>query len=619
MLMPLSTDVPRASTAQQKKRGTMKRRSRVTRTTRATAIVLVLVATLLSTPRASAGFLGRHTILGKVFRMTPVGRVVRHFEERRDDYRAAQQWLDDQLAAAVKRDAELKQLYRQRQIGTRTYVEARTLNERRKGEYTELKDRMTRITRDNFQRAMAQEVLDRLMPRILAHRKFQKTLGEVNEAFDTTRGFLEGGIAGIDRLAAKADLGFLSKAREATQRLIERIDKRELTGVLLADVKTELQRLDGRLAQLQRELPEQVKPEQVVQLQQQAREAVQTLQSTQNAINQEVQRVRDQGTIVIPVRSASRDKVVQGKLKEFRTDARMVDRAVEAAKLRGEEQERVNNAIREAMDRLGIDRSDRTYLQLRKMAMEDLLGRGISFSELSDDELLSLWQAALEGARDRYTQLTQGPAIGTISMQADYPPGEEGMKWSYYDYPGWMTWRSFGAETYPSNVPCEFGPMCQSRLHVTIEALHLQLDFDLDKDTVSGFFSGAASGGALDMFKGGRTDFLPPGEGTGSFSGQITEGWLRYDSAAQAWSFGGEGWVKVSMEGRGVCCESCGCPGGQELYHVVLEGAADKTIPVTLEGHTAGERALRISGTADTWDFFIVCNDCKLPVELPAR
>ena len=591
------------------------------RATRAACIVLVLVATLLSTPRASAGFMGRHTILGKVFRMTPVGRVVRRFEQRRDDYRAAQQWLDDQLARAGKRNTELKQLYRQRQIDTHTYVEARTLNERRKAEYTELKDRMTRITRDKFHRAMAQEVVDRLMPRILAHRKFQKTLGEVNEAFDTTRGFLEGGIAGIDRLAAKADLGFLGKAREAAQRLIARIDKRELSGVLLADVKAELQHLDGRLAKLQQELPEKVKPEEVKQLQQQAREAAQTLQSTQNAINKEVQRVRDQGTIIIPVRSASRDKVVQDKLRTFRTDARMVDRAVATAQLRGEERQRVNDAIREAMDRLGIDRSDRSYLRLRKMAMEDLLRKEISFSDLSDDELISLWQGALQGARDRYTALTQGPAIGTVSMQVSYPPGEseEGMNWSYDGYPGWMTWRSFSAETYPPDIPCSFGALCDSRLHTTIEALDLQLDFDLDKDTVSGFFSGEARGGAIDMFKGGRTDFLPPGEGTGSFSGQIAEGWLRYDPASQAWSFGGEGWVTVRMEGRGICCESCGCPGGQELYHVVLEGAAEKTIPVTLEGNTAGNRSLRINGTADTWDFFIVCNECKLPVDLPAR
>jgi hypothetical protein len=404
----------------------MNRRSLATRLARTSAIVLVLAATLLSTPRASAGFLGRHTILGKIFRMTPVGRVVSHFEQRRDDYRAAQQWLDDQLMAADKRDAELKQLYRQRQIDTHTYGEALTLNAFRKAEYVELKDRMTRITRANFQRAMAQEALDRLVPRILAHRKFQKALGEVNEAFDTTRQFLEGGIAGIDQLAAKADLGFLSKAREATQRLIARIDKRELTGVLLADVKAELQHLDGRLSQLQKELPEQIKPEEVNQLQQQAREAVQTLQSTQNAINSEVQRVRDQGTVLIPVRSASRDKVIQAKLQAFRGDARMVDRAIEAAKLRGKERERVNSAIREAMDQLGIDRSDPSYLRLRKMAMEELLGKGLSFSELSDDELRSLWQEALEGARDRYTQLTQGPAIGVISMQTSYPPGDRG-------------------------------------------------------------------------------------------------------------------------------------------------------------------------------------------------
>jgi hypothetical protein len=161
--------------------------------------------------------------------------------------------------------------------------------------------------------------------------------------------------------------------------------------------------------------------------------------------------------------------------------------------------------------------------------------------------------------------------------------------------------------------------MCQSRLHLTIDALDLQLDFDLDGDTVSGSFSGSATGGALDMFKGGRTDFLPPGEGTGSFTGHITEGQLRYYPDHQAYGFEGTGWVKVNMQGKGVCCDMCGCPGSEDLYHVVLEGEAEKTIPVTLEGNTAHTPSLRINGTADTWDFFLICDECQLPVDLPAQ
>jgi len=581
--------------------------------------VLLVAVILLSAPRASVAIFPRHTILGKIFRLTHAGRIYTHFETRKIEYDQAQQWLDERISEADQRDAVLKELLRMRAIDGHTYVQARSLNTLRRQEYVEIKDRMTRITRDSFHRAMGQEVLDRLVPRILAHHKFQETLGEVNQAFDTTRGLLEDGVLRIDQLAAKADLGFLGKAREATQRLIRRIDKKELTGALLAPLRKELERLDGRLAQLQKDLPEIVKPEEVKQLQEEARQAAKTLQSTQDSLNQAVQRVRDQGTVVIPVRSAARDKVVQEKLKEFRTDQNMTRNAVAMALGRGAERRRVNAAIAEAMDRLGIDRSDRTYIYLRKIALEALLARGISTSDLSDEELVSLWEEALRDAQERYKELAGGPAIGTISMHVSYPPAspDDALAWTYKGKPGFATWHTFGSEVIDPALPCTFDVFCLKPMETEIETLELWLDFDLDHDKVTGSLEGTLVG---DIRGFGTERF---GEAAGTFRGQITDGSMRYDSNAGGWVFEGEGWVEIRLEGGGVCCPSCLCDKTGRLETVSIEGSGERQIPLTLSGSTVGRPTLHIRGeeyTEEThWRLNIACLECKLPVDLPAR
>ena len=384
------------------------------------------------------------------------------------------------MAEADQRDAVLKELLRMRAIDGRTYVQARSLNTLRKSEYAEIKDRMTRITRDNFHRAMGQEVLDRLVPRILAHRKFNEMLGEINEAFETSRGFLENGVVRIDQLAAKADLGFLDKAREAAQRLIARIDKKELTGALLAPLRQELERLDGQLAQLQKDLPDLAKPEEVKQLQEEARQAAKTLQSTQNSLNQAVQRLRDQGTIVIPVRSAAHDKVIQGKLEAFDTDQNMTRNAVATALGRGAERHRVNAAIDEAMDRLGIDRSDLTYIRLRKLATGILAAQGIDLAKLSDDELVRVWREALAEAQGRYEKAEaakeEPTPEGPILLQATAANLIPNIRWTTF------------AQEMTGRDDCAFREL---RMAEAADSLWLELAFELDDATFSGSFSGS--------------------------------------------------------------------------------------------------------------------------------
>ncbi|NLG26757.1 MAG: hypothetical protein GX557_02530, partial [Chloroflexi bacterium] len=58
---------------------------------------------------AEARILGRHTIIGKLFRLTPVGRVVATVEDRQDAYRAANNWLAQQQQANSVRLEDLRQ------------------------------------------------------------------------------------------------------------------------------------------------------------------------------------------------------------------------------------------------------------------------------------------------------------------------------------------------------------------------------------------------------------------------------------------------------------------------------------------------------------------------------
>jgi hypothetical protein len=269
------------------------------------------------------------------------------------------------------------------------------------------------------------------------------------------------------------------------------------------------------------------------------------------------------------------------------------------------------------MYNLGIDRSDRTYIRLRKMALETLLARGVQTTDLSDEELVSLWEEALAEAQERYKEAAAGPAIGVVSMHVAYPGNA--LAWSYYDKPGYATWNSFGREVIDSSLPCQFEIFCHRPLQSSIETLQLWLDFDLDNDAVTGAFEGTLEGN-INGFGGEEL-----GEASGTFQGQITGGQMRYDSAGGAWDFDGAGWVEVEMKGSGLCCPNCSCDKTGALENVSIAGEGSQQIPVTLSGSTLGRPTLRISGEhcygADgrCWRFSIACLECSLPVDLPAR
>jgi hypothetical protein len=240
--------------------------------------------------------------------------------------------------------------------------------------------------------------------------------------------------------------------------------------------------------------------------------------------------------------------------------------------------------------------------------------------KLTSDRLVpQAAQRADPDAQERYTQLAGGPAIGTISMHISYPPvsPDDALRWTYEGKPGMATWHSFGREVIDPSLPCTFDVFCQKPMETEIETMELWMDFDLDHDKVTGALEGTLVG---DIRGFGAERF---GKAAGTFRGQIADGSMRYDSTAGGWAFEGKGWIEIRLEGGGVCCPSCLCDKTGRLETVSIEGSDKKHIPLTLSGSTVGHPALHLRGKerADEtyWRFNVACQECKLPVDLPAR
>ena len=271
------------------------------------------------------------------------------------------------------------------------------------------------------------------------------------------------------------------------------------------------------------------------------------------------------------VRSAARDKVVQGKREAFDTDQNMTQNAVATALGRGAERHRVNAAIAEAMDRLGIDRSDLTYIRLRKLATGILAAQGIDLAKLSDDELVRVWREALAEAQGRYEKAEaakeEPTPEGPILLQATAANLIPNIRWTTF------------AQEMTGRDDCAFREL---RMAEAADSLWLELAFELDDATFSGSFSGSMVCKQPPCGQG-YTEF------SCSFHGKVAEPeqTLVYpDTATGLWKFSGPIDITLSCEGKTVCENRTG-PNGEEQI-TWAEGSRSN---VRLRG--------QISGTAE--------------------
>ena len=334
---------------------------------KAILVRLVLAAVLLCTLMVSgtapveAGFAGRHTILGRIFRVTPLGRTVATFEDRRDAYRAANQWLEAQRTQTQRRQQELREALIRGDIDLRTYQNAWAHNQRRLEQYNEVRDRMRQIAAENFNRALAQEAFSRLGPRLARNARFNRNMDEIKETMTTVRDLLQEGSIKIDDLASRAYPDQLRTGRQRVRDLQERLEQSGLRGGPVESLRRGLERIERQLAQWEEEVPERVKPDAVHQLQADMQRAREELVGLQEQLDGALERLDDQNTVYFPERRLRRDPVIREQMQEFARDSGLVRQAIaetERRRAEAEARREFDLRIRAACETAGITAAD---------------------------------------------------------------------------------------------------------------------------------------------------------------------------------------------------------------------------------------------------------------------
>jgi hypothetical protein len=500
-------------------------------------IALLLAASLLTPARpAQAAVLGRRTILGKIFRMTPVGRVIKTAEDRSDAYRSANAWLRDQQESAKARNAALQRGLTSREIDLRAYVHARETQIRHDQQYEDVAQRMKAIAHDNFNRALGQQALEHLMPRLARSELFGKTVGEMKATLETGRKLLEEGVLDIQALANKAYPDFMRHGRGEVQQALKKLEESGLKGGPIDEIKSKLQILESALGDLERRVPELVKPDEVKQLQEEAKGAAKTLGELGNKIDAGVARLADKNTTYFAQRSAAKDAQIAAKTKEFAADASLVSRAVGESKAR----RALGPRLEEALARARLERSDPLYNRVRQRAL-NLVDPGKA-EELSDGELDAYVAIALREITEEAAQpRIYGLAVldgSTANLTPRYPPSFGFVKWNAFFEE--MTGRRYEQENYSCDIFYPFP---------SVDDITIMLYLDLDTDEIqSGYWSGTASA---------QNPYYGVGVAVGAFSGTLSRGTVMAygQDEGKGFAFEGQGQTRIEVSAAGWCQE----------------------------------------------------------------
>ncbi|MFO7698452.1 MAG: hypothetical protein R6X16_15035 [Anaerolineae bacterium] len=517
-----------------------------------------------------ARILRRYTILGKIFRLTPVGRVVATVEDRQDAYRAANNWLAQAQQENSVRQEQLRQALVAGKLDLRAYVHASATLLRHAEQYVAVTERMKVIGRDNFHRAMGQQAFERFMPRIAQSVGFAQRVDNVKGALEAGRQLLEQGALDIDRLAEKAYPQFMRDGRARVQELITKLDRAGLSGKPVEDIRRTLAGLERGLGALEKAVPEMVKTDDVKRLQQEARNAAQVLVNTGKALDDGVKRLRDKNTVYFPVRSLERDAVVKKAMEEFSTDPSLLRRAVDESKLR----RALGSQLEEALGRCGVERSDPLYTRIRQrmLALVD-----VSDGAPSADAL----DALCAEAKDQITREAEQPGIhGTATLDLDLASLERSSESDRFAL-SWL-WR----DSYKEDSAWNFVRLCDY-CHPTpaIQSLPIRLEVNLETREVQGNWSGTAEGQQAVTDNG---VVLCTGDSRASFDGAMAGGSVIVDPDGLGFSFEGEGTTSLTIAGE-LACTSLPQEPKAEGTSVVLE--------TTVSGEwRAGEGQIRIYG-----------------------
>jgi hypothetical protein len=180
----------------------------------------------------------------------------------------------------------------------------------------------------------------------------------------------------------------------------------------------------------------------------------------------------------------------------------------------------------------------------------------------------------------------------------------------------WMDWATFSRTVNPEE------PSCQTvgGLEGPVDEMTLHLEFDLDKGTFGGHFSGHAVCATT-------YDCPRPGDwGEGTLNGRIVEGevwWNDYGDYPHGGSWVFEGTAEVTLDwiGKKLCRAAKPEIDWPATY---AEGSGGATITAEVYGdvHKVAQDSLHIGGwseekhgvpPASVWSFSLGCFTCKLP------
>ena len=503
--------------------------------------------------------LGRHTFLGVVFRMTPLGRAWATVEDRQDAYRSANNWLAQAQTDNDSRQIDLRRARAVGQLDLRSYVHSQATLMRHAKQYVEVTERMKKIGHDNFNRGFAQQIMEIAMPRVVGAELFTKTVGELQNTLQVGQAALEGGVKGIQALANKAYPDFMREGRADVQKAIQRLDETGLSGGPVAEIRSRLQMLDSRLGELEGQIPEAVKPDEVKQLQEEANQAVNGLKAAQEVLSKGVARLRDKSTVYFPQRSVLKDTVVKEKMAEFSADLSAVGRAREETRLR----RALGPRLDEALARAGVDPSDPLYTRIRQRALSKF---DPARDDVSDADLTGMCVAA---AKEIRAEAQQPRVYGIARLE-----GDQTNLHAMYESEGVgsLGWRTFQDDVGSQSMAgCwDFAP------NLRVDNATLSLTINLDTGEMSGSWEGTAC-----CPRGGYEGLTGKGYFEGAFYGA---GLVQVDQDGKGFSFEGNGYTMLSISGYANC--------GEEK-----QGTRDDTVPTEVLGEwRAGKGKLSIGG-----------------------
>ena len=349
----------------------------------------------------------------------PVAGVIKSGIERRDAYREADSWYQNQIKEATARANELRDMYRQGQIDLHTYVTYRAYNQQVLKDAQEAQGAWKGVAHDRFNRDFMQVLLDKGMSRVLASEKFTRTVGEVNDAFSTTASIMERGLQGLDRLVESAVPGDLLEVRDRARTLHQQLANSPVYIDEVDRVRRLLERIDNGITAAENDIKNGVQStEPIKQLREEVPQAVRQLRDIQGRLNDEVRRMRERGGIHISSRGLdARARDMANRLQ--RTENRARDflglAALEAVVRRA-----LTDEIGALLEQRGISKDDPRYVRLMDQMMRVLAETALS-ERMTPQRLREMLAQGLAGM-DAEDRKALEEALDLVIKQLAAPP-----------------------------------------------------------------------------------------------------------------------------------------------------------------------------------------------------